>query len=82
VRTGEIDLLGAVPLFEQAAAVLAARIAASRYPARLPSERALARELGISAGTVRHATQALQQRGLVIILQGRGTFAVPSAPPR
>ena len=58
----EIDPLDADPLYEQAAAVLAARITADRYPRRLPPERTLARELGISVGTLRHATKTLEQR--------------------
>ena len=41
---------------------------------RLPSERALAKEFGVSRMTVRRAIQALESVGLVDIRSGRGTF--------
>jgi DNA-binding GntR family transcriptional regulator len=75
----EIDPLAVTPLFEQAAAILAARITAGRYPRRLPSERSLAAELGIALGTLRHALGDLEQRGLIIRRLGRGTFPAPPA---
>lgn len=41
---------------------------------RLPTERELAEEYGVSRGTVRKALDVLEQRGQVYRRQGRGTF--------
>lgn len=41
---------------------------------RLPGERALAEEYGVALGTVRHATDLLRERGLVLTLKSKGTF--------
>jgi len=56
--------------------------------ARLPAERDLARELGVSRAVVREAILYLQQAGLVRTRQGSGTYVAdaggsvgPAAPP-
>jgi GntR family transcriptional repressor for pyruvate dehydrogenase complex len=41
---------------------------------KLPSERELGEQLGVSRTVVREATKALQERGLVKILTGSGTY--------
>jgi GntR family phosphonate transport system transcriptional regulator len=41
---------------------------------RLPSEHRLAERFGVNRHTVRRALSALQERGLVRVEQGRGTF--------
>lgn len=41
---------------------------------RLPTEAALAERFGVNRHTVRRAVAALQDRGLVTVAQGRGTF--------
>jgi GntR family transcriptional repressor for pyruvate dehydrogenase complex len=41
---------------------------------RLPSEREMAQQLGVSRPTVREALQVLEHTGFVEILQGSGTF--------
>ena len=41
---------------------------------RLPPERALAEQFGVSRTAVREAVMALTQKGLVVIHVGRGTF--------
>lgn len=46
---------------------------------RLPSEHLLAERFGVNRHTVRRALSALQERGLVRVEQGRGTF-VEEAP--
>jgi GntR family transcriptional regulator len=42
--------------------------------ARLPAERDLATEYGVSYDTIRRATALLRERELIITIVGRGTF--------
>lgn len=53
-----------------------ARIRAGELPAgsRLPAERDLVDEYGVSIGTVRRATAELRRRGLVTTVPIKGTF--------
>lgn len=55
---------------------IAARIEAGELTAntRLPAERDLADEYGVSLGTARRATRELRERGLVITVPVKGTF--------
>ncbi len=46
---------------------------------RLPPERELADQFGVSRTAVREAVNALRQKGLVEVLPGRGTFITNSA---
>ncbi len=46
---------------------------------RLPPERELADQFGVSRTAVREAVKALRQKGLVEVLPGRGTFITNSA---
>lgn len=62
----------------QVADAIAARIAAGQYPVRLPAERALAEEFGVSYTTARHAAKVLRERGLIVSIHGRGTFTAPA----
>jgi GntR family transcriptional regulator len=64
------------PLYLQICDVLARRIASGEWPARaaIPAEVELARELGVSAGTLRKALELLENDGLVTRRRGRGTF--------
>ncbi|MCL5778394.1 FadR family transcriptional regulator [Limibaculum sp. FT325] len=48
--------------------------------ARLPTERALAAEIGVGRAAVRRALEALEAEGLIWRRQGKGTFVVQ--PPR
>lgn len=68
-------------VWRQIEQALAAQIAGGAWPAgeRLPTETALAERFGVNRHTVRQAMQALQTRGLVRIVQGRGTFVGPLA---
>lgn len=71
-----LDPTSAVPLYRQVEDALAASIA-SGAPAvgeRLPSERDLAGQLGVSRTTAVNAYRELEARGLVRGRVGRGTF--------
>jgi DNA-binding transcriptional MocR family regulator len=64
------------PIYSQLLSVLEADVAAGRLPAgyRMPTQRELARTLGISAGTVTKAYAEAERLGLVQGQVGRGTF--------
>ena len=64
------------PLYLQVRDALAERIASGglRPGAVIPSEGDLAREIGVSSGTVRKALQLMETDRLVVRHQGRGTF--------
>ncbi|MCB9958131.1 MAG: phosphonate metabolism transcriptional regulator PhnF [Rhodospirillaceae bacterium] len=67
-----------VALWRQVEEILAAEIAAVDLDTstRLPSENELAARFRVNRHTIRQALSSLQQRGLVQIEQGRGTFIV------
>jgi GntR family transcriptional regulator len=64
------------PLYEQVHDALRSRILAGEWEPRepLPGEAALARELGVSIGTVRKAMDQLTRDNIVVRERGRGTF--------
>jgi GntR family transcriptional regulator len=64
------------PLYLQVRDALAERIASGGLApgAAFPSEGDLAREIGVSAGTVRKALQLMETDRLIVRHQGRGTF--------
>jgi GntR family transcriptional regulator len=64
----------------QVADDVARRIAEGEILLKLPSERALAEEYEVAYITVRHATQILRDRGLIVTIHGRGTFVAASLP--
>src|SRR5579863_5470059 len=49
---------------------------------RLPTERQLACELGVTRTMVRHALAVLEAEGRISREVGRGTFLLPDAPAR
>lgn len=63
-------------LHEQVQAEFTRRIATGRWRPRMPipNEIALAREVGVSIGTIRKALDDLEAAGIVTRTQGRGTF--------
>jgi GntR family transcriptional regulator len=77
--TMTIKLNGAQPLYEQIRTYVIQAIQDGRYRAgdKIPSERELAEELGVSRLTVHHAIKGLQQAGILIAHVGRGTFVSP-----
>src|SRR5687767_1190268 len=68
-------------LYQQIARAIATAIAAGRYAPgeRLPSERELAEEFGVSRPTIRDAMIALEFQGLVEARPGSGVY-VATAP--
>ncbi len=70
----EIDRNSITHAYVQVADKIAARIAAGTYTAKLPAERGLAEEFGVSYITLRHAMAILRERGLIVSIHGRGTF--------
>ena len=69
-------------LFQQVAEQLGELIRAGEYPQgqRLPAERDLARQLGVSRPTVREAMIALVLAGLVEVRTGSGIYVVDGYP--
>lgn len=72
----------AEPLYRQVAGRIRAAVDAGQYggAGRLPSEAVLAREFGVSRGTLRQALDALVRQGLVATVPGRGTFVRRGGP--
>jgi GntR family transcriptional regulator len=75
------DKFSIEPLYVQVRNLLAQRLASGVWPpgSALPNEMELARELGVSSGTVRKALDSLESDRLVVRRQGRGTFVVDQA---
>jgi GntR family transcriptional regulator len=69
------------PLYLQVRDRLAQRIARGEWKpgSMLPSEDELAREVGVSIGTMRKALDGLEEARLVLRRQGRGTTVVDQA---
>ena len=70
-------------LYEQISQKLAKSIAEGRYELgqRLPSERELAQNFGVSRPTVREAIIALELDGLVEVRLGSGVYVMNKQPP-
>ncbi len=66
------------PLYQRAAEALAAVLARTPEGRALPSEPALARQLGISRATLREAMRTFEERGWIIRRQGVGTYVTRS----
>ncbi|MCA1199441.1 FadR family transcriptional regulator [Sphingomonas sp. R647] len=69
-------------LFQEVAERIAAMIAGGTYPpgSRLPGERELAEQLGVSRVTIREAEIALQAQGLLAIKTGSGVYVTDGKP--
>ena len=68
--------------YQRVAATVATAIEAGRYKPgqRLPSERDLAEEFGVSRPTIREAMLALEIRGMVKARHGSGIYVTQSSP--
>ena len=69
------------PLYLQLRDALAERIARGEWKPgiAIPGEGDLARQLGVSKGTVRKSLDLLESEGLLSRRQGRGTFVIDPA---
>jgi GntR family transcriptional regulator len=78
------DAPGYRPLYRQVYDVVVRRIARGVWRAgdALPSEQALARELGVSQGTVRKVLDALTAEKLLERRQGKGTYIAENTQER
>jgi GntR family transcriptional regulator len=68
------------PLYHQATVALEAILADTEPGAFLPSEPALALQMGVSRATLRDAMRTFEDRGLIVRKQGIGTY-VTMPPP-
>ncbi len=75
-RQTEARLAVARPLYTQVRDLLLERIRNSEWSIgqALPNEFNLAAEFGVSIGTVRRAVEGLEETGIVVRKQGRGTY--------
>lgn len=63
------------PKWEQIADTIRRRITDGTYPPRaLVSEVQLEAEFGVARGTIRKATAALREEGLIVTTRGLGSF--------
>ncbi|WP_100448841.1 GntR family transcriptional regulator [Glycomyces xiaoerkulensis] len=79
----EIDHEGPVPVYQQLATILRARIGRGDWaPNRpIPSEAQLVQTYGIARETVRKGIRVLIDNGELVIVRGRGTFVADSSGP-
>ncbi len=78
----EIEIGLSPKLYQRVANSIVAEIRSGKYPRgeRLPPERELAEEFGVSRPTVREAMIALEIRGIVEARRGSGIYVVEAAP--
>lgn len=74
---------GSLPLHMQISELLIRDIAAGRLVdgERLPAERDMAAAMGIAVGTLRQALKTLQEKGLLVRVQGSGNYVRAQADP-
>lgn len=63
-----------VPLWEQLAGILRAKIASGELTGRVPSIRTLSQEYDVSTRTAERALVALRDGGVLVVVVGRGYF--------
>ncbi len=69
------------PLWKQVASDLRRRIGEGEWTGRLPSEKHLAQEYGVSLGPIRKALGQLRGEGLIQTDKGWGSYVTGSEPP-
>ena len=71
------------PLYSQVRDLIADQISTGQWGpgAALPNENNLAQRFGVSIGTIRRAVEGLEEMGIVMRRQGRGTFVAGSGVP-
>ena len=79
--TSKVRLFDKTPLYEQVGDVVRKQILAGMWKidTAIPPEPDLARDFGVSAGTMRKALDMLEAEGLLVRIQGKGTFIVDKA---
>lgn len=63
-----------MPLHEQLAAELRAKIESGELTARVPSILTLAQEYGVSHKTAQHALETLKAEGVIVSVRGLGYY--------
>jgi GntR family transcriptional regulator len=68
------------PLYTQVRDLMIERIESGLWPigTALPNEVQLSSEFGVSVGTIRRAVEGLEEAGILVRKQGRGTFVAGS----
>ncbi len=76
----KVNPRSSVAAYLQVAGFLRTRIASGELEpdSPLPSELQLVQEYGIARGTARHAVEVLRNEGLVVTVQGRGSYVKPN----
>jgi DNA-binding GntR family transcriptional regulator len=71
---------GPVPVYQQIADLIEARIRDGTVPAGrpIPSEKTIVQEYGVARTTARRVVDELRSRGLVFTVAHRGTFVLPA----
>jgi GntR family transcriptional regulator len=74
---------GGVPIYVQIRDQILAAIGAGRLSPgeRLPTMREVAVALRVDLNTVRHAYEATQETGAIVLVRARGTFVAEQPPP-
>ena len=75
----EIDHDADTPVYQQIAAIIAARIESGELQPRrpIPSEAQMVQEWGVARDTARAAVAYLREQGLVYTVPRRGTYVSP-----
>ena len=77
-----IDIDRGPPPWRQVADDMRRRIETGEWTGRLPSEKHIAQEYGVSLGPVRKAMAQLRSEGLIVTDKGWGSYVAGSKPPR
>jgi DNA-binding GntR family transcriptional regulator len=74
-----VDRAGSVPVYRQVVNWMTSQVITGAWPSglKLPGEFELAKELGVSRGSLRKAIGLLTARQLLVQSQGKGTFVNP-----